>query len=157
MSTAPTTSADSWVVTQDDKTMAVLAHVLQLVGGFIAPLFIFLLKRQSRFISFHALQVLLLQGIHILVSGMLVTIWISMFFFGMWAHSQGSGTKPPTEFLVLFPLAMLISMAVWLAILILAVMYGIKAGRGEWAEYPILGKWARTILHIGPDGTLLNE
>src|SRR5215467_6781470 len=157
MATPLTGSPDSWVVTQDDKTMAVLAHVLQLVGGFIAPLFIFLLKRQSRFISFHALQVLLLQGIHILVSGMLVTIWISMFFFGMWAQSQGSGTKPPTEFLVLFPLAMLISMAVWITILVLAVMYGIKAGRGEWAEYPILGKWARSILHIGPDGTLLNE
>jgi hypothetical protein len=24
----------------------------------------------------------------------------------------------------------------------LAILYGIKAGRGEWAAYPIVGRWA---------------
>ena len=41
--------------------MATLAHIVQVVGWWIAPLVIFLLKRESRFVSFHALQALLLQ------------------------------------------------------------------------------------------------
>jgi len=43
--------------------MAVLCHVLQLIGGWIEPLVIFFVKRQSRFVTFHALQVLLFQGL----------------------------------------------------------------------------------------------
>jgi uncharacterized membrane protein len=39
---------------QDERTMAVLAHALQVVGWWIAPLIIFVLKRQSRFVAFHA-------------------------------------------------------------------------------------------------------
>jgi uncharacterized membrane protein len=26
--------------------------------------------------------------------------------------------------------------------LVLAIVYGIKASNGEWARYPIIGKWA---------------
>jgi uncharacterized membrane protein len=55
------TPIDTVGATQDERTMAVLAHALQLVGGWIAPLVIFFVKRQSRFVSFHALQVLFLQ------------------------------------------------------------------------------------------------
>jgi hypothetical protein len=29
----------------------------------------------------------------------------------------------------------------WVVNLILGVVYGIKANRGEWATYPIFGKW----------------
>ena len=41
--------------------MAILAHMLQIVGLWIAPLIIFVVKRESRFVSFHALPALLLQ------------------------------------------------------------------------------------------------
>jgi hypothetical protein len=34
--------------------MATLAHALQLIGSWIAPLIIFLIRRHSRFVSFHA-------------------------------------------------------------------------------------------------------
>ena len=40
--------------------------------------------------------------------------------------------------------------------LLLAIIYGVKAGRGEWAEYPLLGRLARHILHIGPGGAFMN-
>jgi hypothetical protein len=43
------------LITQDERTMATLAHVLQMVGWWIAPLVIFLTHRKSRFVSFHAL------------------------------------------------------------------------------------------------------
>ncbi len=44
-------------------------------------------------------------------------------------------------------------MAEWITILLVAIMYGIKASRGEWAEYPVIGKWARKMLKIGPGGS----
>src|SRR5580704_17545146 len=62
----PTSVVTQAETTQDERTMGTLAHVLQLVGGWIAPLIIFLVKRDSRFVSFHALQVLLLQGFYVL-------------------------------------------------------------------------------------------
>jgi uncharacterized membrane protein len=33
-------------------------------------------------------------------------------------------------------------------VIVFAILYAIRAGRGEWAEYPIIGRWARQILHI---------
>jgi len=43
----------------------------------------------------------------------------------------------------------------WLLKLVGGVVYGIKAGRGEWAEYPLLGRFARQILNIGAGGALI--
>jgi uncharacterized membrane protein len=43
----------------DEKTMATLAQVLQIIGSWIAPLVIYLLRRESKFVSFHAMQALL--------------------------------------------------------------------------------------------------
>ena len=42
--------------TPDERTLALLAHMLQIMLCWIAPLAIFLIKRQSKFVSFHALQ-----------------------------------------------------------------------------------------------------
>ena len=44
--------------------MAILAHMLQTVGLWIAPLIIFVVKRESKFVSFHVLQALLLQVLY---------------------------------------------------------------------------------------------
>ncbi|HET7748818.1 MAG TPA: hypothetical protein VFK81_05520 [Terriglobales bacterium] len=44
-------------------------------------------------------------------------------------------------------------MAAWTLMLVIAIVYAIKAGRGEWAEYPVLGRVSRKILKIGPGGT----
>ena len=63
--------------TQDERTMATLAHVLQMVGGFLAPLIIFFIRRESRFVSFHALQVLFLQIWGTIGNGMRIRIWSS--------------------------------------------------------------------------------
>ena len=38
--------------TSDERTMAVLANALQMVGAWIGPLIILLVKRESRFVSF---------------------------------------------------------------------------------------------------------
>jgi uncharacterized membrane protein len=51
------------VPTSDECTLALLAHVLQVIAWFIAPLIIFLMRRQSRFVAFHALQALIWQAV----------------------------------------------------------------------------------------------
>jgi uncharacterized protein len=142
--------------TSDEKTMAIFAHVFQLFGGWIAPLIIFLVKRQSRFVSFHALQALLLQIVHLVVVFVFMMVWFAAIFgtlFSSMAHSQPGRVEPPVGLFVVFPLFWLVLMADWIAILLVAIIYGIKASRGEWAEYPVIGKWARKILKIGPGGT----
>lgn len=138
--------------------MAVLAHVLQLIGGWIAPLVIFFIRRQSRFVSFHALQVLLFEAMCILV-----TMAVSSVVAVGIVFTISSGNLPldhnarsiPPLFVALFAVFWLGFMFLWFVRLLLAIIYGIKAGRGEWAEYPILGGLARKILNIGHGGALI--
>jgi uncharacterized Tic20 family protein len=138
--------------TQDDRTMAVLAHALQVVGGWIAPLVIFFVKRQSRFVAFHSLQALFFQLAYLVVSGCMMVFWIGGILLTVFAtHGSNNHTLPPEVFLV-FPLFWLGFMGLWVGTIVIAVIYSIKAGRGEWAEYPVLGGWARRVLKIGPGG-----
>ena len=87
--------------------MAVLAHVLQVVGWWIAPLIIFLTKRESRFVSFHALQALLLQIAYMALSAAFMGLWF-VGMFVMMAHAPAAKNAPP-------PLGLFVLMAtVWL-------------------------------------------
>jgi uncharacterized Tic20 family protein len=139
---------------QDERTMAILAHVLQLVGWWIAPLVIFLVKRESRFTSFHALQALLLQIIQVILMVSFMVLWFGIVFSSIIQHPPAKDGPPPA-FFFLFPLIWLGFMACWAGVLVIAIVYGIKAGRGEWAEYPLLGRLARRLLKIGPGGAFL--
>jgi uncharacterized membrane protein len=130
--------------------MATLAHALQLIGSWIAPLIIFLIRRQSRFVSFHALQALLLQIVHTIIVVVLITLWFSTIFSIVFRQTSGKPLEFLPALLVLVPLVWLGFMALWVGTLIIAVLYAIKAGRGEWADYPLLGKLARKILKMGP-------
>jgi len=134
--------------------MALLAQVLQLVGWWIAPLIILLIKRESKFVSFHALQALLLQITYMIVCGAFVVLFFMSAFASM-AHPTAGNNAPPPAFFVFFPLAWLGFMGIWVAMLVVAIVYGIKASRGEWAEYPVLGRVARHFLKIGPGGVPL--
>ncbi len=127
----------------DEKTMAILAHVLQLVGWWIAPLIIFLVKRESRFVSFHALQALFLQLVYV-VFWMVGMAGFFVFMFTTMPHMDKNA--PPTPFFALFPLLWLGGMGMWILLIVVAILYGIKAGRGEWAEYPLLGPIAKRII-----------
>jgi len=139
--------------------MAILAHALQMVGMFIAPLVIFVTKRQSRFVSFHALQALIFQVIYIattftVIGGFIVTMTLTVANQPSGPPAQHPG--PPLAIFILFPFIWLIMMAFWVAALLLAILYSIKAGKGEWAAYPVIGRLARRILKIGPDGVPLS-
>ena len=145
------------VPTADERTMGTLAHVLQLVGGWIAPLVIFLVKRNSRFVSFHALQALLLQGLYFVLMMVMMGAFFAFVFAGVAFHQPAAPNNSlPPGFIILFPVIWLGMMGWWVFMLIVAIVYGIKAGRGEWAEYPLLGRLARRILNIGPGGETLD-
>jgi uncharacterized protein len=128
--------------TADERTMALLAHLLMAFTGFIGPLVIFCVKQNSRFVKFHSLQALICHAIYLalLFAGM------AMFFVVMFSslihnppppHNQG----PPPGFVFLFPFLWLGFMGGWVVNLILGVVYALKANRGEWATYPVFGKW----------------
>jgi uncharacterized protein len=131
------------VPTQDERTMAFLAHLLQVFTGFIAPLVIFCVKQDSRFVKFHALQSLIWQLCYMALffGGMIV------FFFSMMAsvigaaHGGHTSNEMPPTFLFFFPLFWLFWLAGWVLNVVLGIMYGIKANRGEWAGYPLIAKW----------------
>ena len=143
--------------TQDERTMATLAHALQIIGSWIAPLVIFLVNRKSRFVSFHALQALLLQLVHLVV---LVVMMVGFFVImgatiAMHGLNKAAG-PPPVAFFIVFPLLWLGLVLIGIGILAIAIVYSIKAGRGEWAEYPVLGRLARKMLKIGPGGAVIS-
>jgi len=143
---------------EEERTMAVLAHVLQLVGWWIAPLVIFVVKRESRFTSFHALQALLLQIVSVILmmlAVVFVVLWFAISFSTLALHPPAKDAPPPVALFLVFPLVWLGVMAYWGGMLVIAMVFGIKAGRGEWAEYPLLGRLARKLLKIGPGGAFL--
>ena len=146
-----TAGVNSLEPTQDERTMATLAHALSLVG-FIAPLIIFLVKRQSRFVSFHALQALLWHIAYFILIIVLMMVWFVVIFSTIAHTAMTKGAEPPAGIFFVFPLVWLGFMAGWVVTLIVAIVYAIKAGQGEWADYPIFGQLARRLLKMGPRG-----
>jgi uncharacterized membrane protein len=141
----------NWLdTTPDERTMATLAHALQLIGWWIAPLIIFLIRRNSRFVSFHALQALLLQIVHVIIVVVLMVLWFATIFTTVFQQTSGKPPEFPPALLILVPLVWLGFMAMWVGTLTIAILYAIKAGRGEWADYPVLGKLARKMLKMDP-------
>jgi uncharacterized protein len=134
-------------ITQDERTMATLAHALQVVGWWIAPLIIFLVHRKSRFVSFHALQALLLQITNLVVMAGFMVLWFVMIFATI-AHQSADKNAPPLALFVLIPIVWLGFMGMWITVLVIAIVYAIKAGRAEWANYPLIGRIARRLLKM---------
>jgi uncharacterized membrane protein len=106
-------------LTQDDKTLAMLAYLLGIFTGFLGPLILWAIKKdQSKFVAFHALQALFLHSVVVLgyiLSSLLVFVLI------------GFLTYP--AFFVLG--------------LVFSIVAGLAANRGEWYEIPIIGPFTR--------------
>jgi len=124
--------------TQDERTMALLAHLLQIFTGFLAPLVIYFLRRQSPFVAFHSLQALFWQLIlaaAYLVGTVLILVTLAA------DHGTGKGPSGGTiAILVVYWLAMFCTSLVNLG---MAVYFTVKASKGEWAENPLVARWAR--------------
>lgn len=95
--------------TSDEKTMAILAHVLTLVCGFIAPLIIYLIKKdESSFITQHAKESLNFQ-----ITMLLIVIALFITLIGI-----------------------LLVWIVGILSLVLVIVATIKASEGKLYKYP---------------------
>jgi uncharacterized protein len=135
-------------ITSDEKTMATLAHVLQLVGWWIAPLIIYLVKRDSKFVAFHAMQALLWQLVLMVLWFAAMIVWFVTIFSFAFSHAAKAAPQQPPSlgFFLGFAALWFVALGIMGLNLLIAIFYGIKAGRGEWAAYPIIGRWARQIV-----------
>jgi len=126
--------------THDEKTFALLTHILGIFSGFIAPLVFFLVKRDSKFVSFHALQSLSWHIIYFaLFFGGMIVMFISI--FASIGFPPAEHSKPPFAFFGIFGIVWLFGMGGGILNIILGIVYGIKAHNGEWATYPLIGGW----------------
>jgi len=131
---------------EDERTFALLAHVLMIVSSFIGPLVIYLVKRDSRFVAFHALQALFWQVAYTAITMVAGGFWFFTFFTAVQA-SKSKGPPPPMFFAGFF-LFWIVIMAAWMVTLVLGIVYGIRASKGEWAAYPVVGRWARRLAGV---------
>lgn len=123
--------------------MAMLAHLLMAFTGFIGPVVILAVKQDSRFVKFHALQAVIWQAIYmVLIFAMMAIFFVVLFSSILHNLPQAGHTPgPPPTFIFFFPVIWLVFLGGWVANLILGVVYAVKANRGEWATYPVFGKW----------------
>jgi uncharacterized protein len=144
----PNTNSSS--PTADEKSMAMLSHLLMIFAGFVPPLVIYLVKKDSKFVAFHAMQGLLWHALmFILYMIGFFGIMISMFLtLPRVAQRPGASNPFPVIFFSFFAIFWVLFFGMWMANLILGIVYCIKASRGEWAEYPLFGRLARRIVGV---------
>ena len=99
--------------------MAMLCHLLGILTGFLGPLILWIVKKDSsHFINHHGrealnFQLTLLRAMFCLVSIMIVLMFILIGFF-------------------LFPVVILVSIGA----LVLEIIACVAASKGEWYRYP---------------------
>ena len=130
--------------------MAMLSHLLMIFAGFIPPLVIYLVKKDSKFVAFHAMQGLLWHGVTLILYFLgFITLMVSMFLTLPQATNKPDGSNSfPIAFFGFFAVFWILFFGMWMANLILGIVYCIKANRGEWAAYPLFGRFARRIVGV---------
>ena len=140
MSTSPQGPA-LYQPTNDEKTFALLAHIVGIFSGFLGPLIFFLIKRDSKFVAFHALQSLAWHVMYfVLMMVGIATLFITM-VTQVSSIPPGAKNGFPVAFFGVFAFVWLAVMGGWIVNLVLGVVYGIKANKGEWAKFPLIGGW----------------
>ncbi|CVK18780.1 DUF4870 domain-containing protein [Sporomusa sphaeroides] len=108
-------------ITGEQKMLAILAHLAYLLGGLgfiVAPLIIFLLKKDDPFVYEHAKQALIAHLAILVLS--IITSLLCMIVIGV----------------LLLPVIALL----WLLLLVTSVIAAVKAINGEYYEYPLIQK-----------------
>jgi uncharacterized Tic20 family protein len=87
------------VPTQDERTMALLVNVLAIFSSFLAPLIFYLVKKDSRFVSFYSLQALFWHAAYAVIFfvGMIIA-FIFMFATIVTHPHNASDQAPPLAF-----------------------------------------------------------
>lgn len=137
---------------QDEKMTAMVAYILQIFTWFVGPLVIYFVKRDSRFVAFHALQALIFQGCMLTLSGLMLIVWVVFIVWAAVTESSSGHTSngPPLAFLISVAVIGFAWIAGWVLNLFLSAYYAVQAANGKWSQYPIIGKWARRWAGIAP-------
>src|SRR5579859_1789287 len=120
--------------THDERSMGLLVHVLGIFSGFLAPLIIYAVKRDSKFVSFHALQSLFWHLLYWVVTIVFMLLFFVVFFTSVAsqvAHQQHSALGPPPVFFFIFPVFWVVWMLLWVLNLVLGIVFAVKANAGE--------------------------
>jgi len=136
-------------VSQDEKAYAGLAHALMISTWWIGPLIIYLIRRESRFVSFHALQALFWRIVFTVLNIMGMVVFFAVMLSSVLSASHGNAPQsdsPPVLLFIMFPIFWLVMMGGYAISMTLGIVYCLKAMRGEWAGYPLIGSWARRII-----------
>lgn len=104
---------EPYMPTSDEKTMAMLSHILPIIAGFIAPLIIYLVKKdESAYVRKHAAEALNFQ------------ITLAIYFIG--------------SFILMFVVIGIFTMiAAGIMAFICAILATIKANEGNFFKYPL--------------------
>jgi uncharacterized Tic20 family protein len=129
-------------LTADERSMAMLAHLLTIFATFFAPLAIYFAKRhESRFVAFHALQALLWQGV--VVASFFPPIFVFMFMTGIGIPESSPAARnslaPPSEVVFAVLVAWGLLMLLGLVNLACTVYMAARAHSGHWSRYPGVG------------------
>jgi uncharacterized Tic20 family protein len=148
---APVSSAaqasEPWAPTSEERTLAMLAELLQLFSWFVGPLIIYFVKRDSPFVRFHALQAILWQAFLIVFYMVFFVVLFATFFAIM---PRNGAPRSPSS---VFPLLLLVTLyglmgLTWLGNMIISIYFAIKAQSGAWAAYPVIGRLAKKLAGV---------
>jgi uncharacterized protein len=98
--------------TSDNRTVAMLAHLLTIFTGFLAPLVIYLTSKDDPYVRHHAAESLNFQ----------ITVLLAFVVSGL---------------LLCLLIGFLLLPAVWIGALVFEIIASVAANRGEWYRYPI--------------------
>lgn len=106
-------------VREDERTLAMLCHLLGILTGFIGPLILWLVKKDSSpFVDHHGREALNFQITMLLVSAGLAMMMVVLMFVVIG--------------FALIPLLMLLPVVV----IVMEVIAAVAAQRGDWYRYP---------------------
>lgn len=104
---------DHYIPSQEEKTIALLAHVLTFVAGFVPPLIIYLLKKdESPFVRAHAAESLNFQ------------ISLAIYIIG-------------ACILILLVIGVFLLIGIGMAAFVLVILATVKASEGQDYKYPM--------------------
>jgi len=142
-----TTGALQFNPTQDERTMGLVCGLLSAFTGFLGPLIILIVRKDSLFVKLCALQALLWHLLYMAVSMVLMMV----FFVGIVTSIATTAPQkggPPPPFFFFFPFIWFFFMAGWVVNLVLGILSAVKANEGIWWPYPITGRLAKKFLGV---------
>jgi hypothetical protein len=116
------------------KPLAIFCHLGVFIGGFILPLVVYLTEgKKNDFVRHHAAEALNFNITYFVA----MLAWMGCLFgsivVGAGTSQSGSAAGPGALFFLIFGLFFVI----YLAVLGMAIVGAIKAGKDEWWRYPV--------------------